>query len=244
MSSRPIGRVPWITCDEDGLVCACGERSGLETPDWFRRHRDGCRPAMREESEATDLQFDIISRSAWQMETAVPNDCSRWASSPFEWLTKRPSRQVGAIGEEIISLWLHANGLGVKKSGSNEFDRLVAGKPVEMKFSTLWNNGRYSFQQVRDHAYDMLICMGVSPRTAHCWAFPKKYVMECWESGVISSQHRGKSGIDTCWFQIDPCCPPKWVEGFGGSLDRAVDCILRILGDQATSAGLGEERSA
>jgi len=72
-----------------------------------------------------------------------------WAGSPFAWIRTRPSRQVGKIGEQLVSGWCAAKGLDVVASHDSQADRVIAGRRVEIKFSTLWESGSYTFQQLR-----------------------------------------------------------------------------------------------
>ncbi|PKO20737.1 MAG: hypothetical protein CVU38_18545 [Chloroflexi bacterium HGW-Chloroflexi-1] len=92
-----------------------------------------------------------------------------WAGSPFAWIRTRPSRQVGKIGEQLVAGWCAAKDLDVVSSGDSQADRVIAGRRVEIKFSTLWESGVYKFQQIRDQDYDFAICLGISPFNAHCW---------------------------------------------------------------------------
>lgn len=61
-----------------------------------------------------------------------------WMGSPFAWIKTRPSRQVGKIGEQLVSGWCAAKGLSVGPSGDTEADKVIQGRRVEIKFSTLW----------------------------------------------------------------------------------------------------------
>jgi hypothetical protein len=60
-----------------------------------------------------------------------------WAGSPFGWIRTLPSRQVGKIGEQLVEGLCKAMGLDVKSSGDSEADLIIAGRRVEVKFSTL-----------------------------------------------------------------------------------------------------------
>jgi len=95
---------------------------------------------------------------------------------------------VGVIGEKLVAGWLAAKDCDVMRSPDAEADRIINGKRAEIKFSTLWA-GFYKFQQLRDQNYEFVICLGVSPFDAHCWAIPKSVLMERWRSGDIESQH-------------------------------------------------------
>lgn len=86
------------------------------------------------------------------------NQQRQWAGSPFEWIKTRPSRQVGKIGEQLVAGWSAAKGLDVTASPDSDADRVIAGKRVEIKFSTLWKSGVFKFQQLRDQNYDYAVC--------------------------------------------------------------------------------------
>ena len=66
------------------------------------------------------------------------DDDSRWATSPFGWILQRPSRQVGKIGEQLVSGWCAMKGLSVGPSDNSEADRIIQGYRVEIDFSRLW----------------------------------------------------------------------------------------------------------
>jgi hypothetical protein len=53
-----------------------------------------------------------------------------------------------------VAGWCAAKGLDVTSSRNPEADRVIAGKRVEIKFSTLWESGVYKFQQIRDQDYE------------------------------------------------------------------------------------------
>lgn len=104
----------------------------------------------------------------------LESDDRAWEASPFGWIKRRPSRQVGKIGEQLVAGWCAAKGLDVTRSASSESDRVIGGRRVEIKFSTLWRSGVYKFQQIREQDYDLAVCLGVSPWDAHCWAINKR----------------------------------------------------------------------
>ncbi len=115
--------------------------------------------------------------------------------SPFAWIKRLPSRRVGKVGEQLVSGWGAAKGLDVIRTPDPQADRIIAGRRVEIKFSTLWKAGIYKFQQIRDQDYEFLICLGVSPFDAHCWIIPKDALLKY----VIgrTPQHTGRGGTDT-----------------------------------------------
>jgi len=152
-----------------------------------------------------------------------------WKGSPFEWLLALPSRSVGAVAERLVHEWLTRRGFVVKKpKGSSDCDRLcsVQGNPkvvrLEIKFSTLWSQDHYVFQQIRDQNYEICFCLGISPQEAHAWAVPKDII---W--GNALGQHTGQQAQDTRWVHINPSNPPEWIQDYGGDLVKAIQFLRR-----------------
>jgi len=149
-----------------------------------------------------------------------------WAGSPFNWIRARPSRQIGKIGEQLVAGWCAAKGLDVTASGDSEADRVIGGRRVEIKCSTLWRSGVYKFQQLRDQNYELAICLGVSPFDASCWVISKDLLRE----HVIghTPQHMGRRGRDTFWLSFPAEDPPAWLDPCGGSLAQAFAVLERL----------------
>jgi hypothetical protein len=181
-----------------------------------------------------DDHVELLARVSDELRTEYADDTSEWKGSPFEWIMGRPSRQVGKIGEQLVSRWCRANGLRVGRSPDQEADRIIEGLRVEIKYSRRWQNGGYVFQQLRDQNYDLVICLGLSPFDAHCWVLTKEIVMEQWRAGNgLQTQHGGRRGSDTAWLAVDPMNPPAWLAPLGGSLAAALDVLEGLLGGEA-----------
>lgn len=178
------------------------------------------------DSSNRDPEFDLLASIA----ATLKNDYIRegiadpWAGSPFAWILSGPSsRQKGAIGERLIAEWCAKNGLDVIKSEHSDADRIIGGRKMEIKFSTLWKDGKYVFQQIRDQDYEYAIFLGISPNRAHCWVIPKGVLME-----NFRGQHAGREGKDTSWFAFPPDRPLAWLYGHGGTLEDALQILQRI----------------
>ena len=145
-----------------------------------------------------------------------------WGGSPFEWLKGGlASRRKGVAFEELVSEWCVAKGLCVAKSPDNDADRIIGGLRAEIKGSTLWQGGTYTFQQIRDQNFNIVVCLGISPFDAHCWVIPKDDVIELRDEGLISPQHGGSRGSDTLWINgVNPNNPPYWLQPYGGTLSE------------------------
>ena len=172
-----------------------------------------------------DREVDRLSMIATNLKRDYVQDQDRWSGSPFEWLRTLPSRRRGAVFERLIAEWCAESGLEVFASPDSDADMIVSGSRIVIKGSTLWETGTYTFQQIRDQNYRVLVCLGISPFDAHCWAIPKQEIMRLWDQRVIRSQHGGIHGTDTAWITIDPTNPPGWILPYGGSLDAGLGSL-------------------
>jgi hypothetical protein len=172
-------------------------------------------------ADIKDREVRLLASIAGSLEADYIADPSEdpWSGSPFAWIRTRPSRQVGKIGEQLVAGWCAAKGLDVVSAGDSQADRVIAGHRVEIKFSTLWESGVYTFQQFRDQNYEYAVCLGISPFDAHCWAISKTLLRE----HVIghTPQHAGSKGTDTFWLSFEPSDPPAWLRACGGTLAEA-----------------------
>lgn len=163
--------------------------------------------------------------------TYVDPEKDPWAGSPFAWIRTRPSRQVGKVGEQLIADWAAAKGLKVLRTGDAEADRVINGRRVEIKFSTLWAGGGYKFQQIRDQRYDLLLCLGLSPFAASCWVIPKADIQEALHGKAhldgLTGQHTGAAAADTRWLSFHAERPPDWLKRYGGSLAEAYKLLAK-----------------
>ena len=181
-------------------------------------------------SRIADREVRILACYSEALQADTSDADEAWQGSPFAWIKKRPSRQVGAIGEKLVAGYLAAKGFDVVRSPDGEADRLVNGARAEIKLSTLWKNGSYKFQQLRDQNYEFVICLGLSPFDAHCWVLPKGVVLTQWDTGGITSQHGGQAGRDTAWLHVHPDSVPLWLRDRGGTLSQAVPLIAEMTG--------------
>lgn len=177
-----------------------------------------------------DPEVQLLVSLSDNLKTDYMKDSLIWENSPFGWLKTRPSRQVGAIAERLVAGWCRAKGLGVTRSPDSDADRIIGGIRTEIKFSTLWTNGNYKFQQLRDQNYSIAICLGISPFEAHCWVLTKETIMEKWGSANgLRTQHGGRQGSDTAWLTVDPLNVQPWLESCGGSLSSAFNVLEKLL---------------
>lgn len=147
-----------------------------------------------------DPETKILAAIAEGLRSEYVDHDAFWKNSPFAWILSRPSRQRGAIGERLVAGWCAAHDLNVLRCPDSDADKIIEGKRVEIKFSTLWKNGRYTFQQIRNQRYDYLLCIGVSPFIAHAWIVKKSEI----PFSQIPHQHGGIRGKDTWWISVHP----------------------------------------
>lgn len=165
-----------------------------------------------------------------QEEMGVADEVNRWVDSPFQWLMMLPSRSRGKAGEVLVSAWLRDLSYRVERSQGSEYDRLLEGRKVEIKLSTLWKSGEYVFQQIRPaQDYEYVLALGVSPSSASAWLMPKNVAV-----AHSTPQHGGFAGKDTLWLRIRANSPPSWMSEFGGSLSH-VEAVVRALRDGTPS---------
>lgn len=176
--------------------------------------------------QITDQETKILASISASLKNEYVDPAeNEWRGSPFAWiLSRRSSRQRGKIGEQLIAGWCAARDLNVERSPDSDADRLIEGRRVEIKFSTLWSGGNYVFQQIRDQNYDYLLCLGISPFAAHAWLMKKSEI----PFRKLSHQHGGRRGKDTWWLSVNPQDMPAWLNEFGGSLSSALK-ILKSL---------------
>jgi len=177
----------------------------------------------------SDPEVQVLAGLAGTMRTEYADNDMAWEGSPFAWIKARPSRQVGAIGERLVAGWCATKQFDVMRALSSDYDRLIGGLRTEIKFSTLWRAGGYKFQQLRDQDYQIAICLGISPFDAHCWAIPKRILMQ----HVIghTPQHGGRRGSDTAWLHVKPDEVPSWLAEWGGRLADAHTILEQLVAE-------------
>lgn len=179
---------------------------------------------------ATDNELETLVAIAKSLKTNYVQDenSDPWANSPFAWIKSRPSRQVGKIGEQLVAEWCRQKNFIISRCGDPEADLVLNGHRIEVKFSTLWEGGNYTFQQLRDQNYEFAFFLGLSPFAAHGW-FVSKMVLRQHVIGH-TPQHAGKTGSDTFWISFPANNPPNWLAPFGGSISQVYEVIRRTLG--------------
>lgn len=170
--------------------------------------------------------FGLLAEAAKYIKREFIVDSSPWTGSPFEWVRNLPSASKGKLGKRLVSQWCALKGFTVNPSPDSDADLLVNGHRIEIKFSTLWVEGFYKFQQIRDQNYEYAILLGISPFIAHCWVLSKQTLQQ-YVIGHLG-QHTGATGQETSWITVIPNNPPHWMLESGGTLDQAYDVLRGI----------------
>ena len=156
------------------------------------------------------------------LDKKLEGDIDLWKNSPFEWVLKLPPARKGKLGGDLIASWLASKGLHIDTTADSTKTIVLNKHKVSLKFSTLWANGIYKFQQIRSSGYEFVLCFGISPFAAHCWVFEKEYILN-----NASQQHKGAQSAEY-WITIDPNNPPNWAVAHGGTLDEALPILKKI----------------
>ena len=127
----------------------------------------------------------------------------------------------------MLVTWLASKGISTELAGNSSETLLIKNLKFSIKFSTLWSQGSYRFQQIREKGFDYLICFGISPFEAHCWVFEREFAIS-----NASQQHKGGSEY---WFSIDPNNQPEWTKNCGGSLGEAYQVLKKIKPNESTN---------
>ena len=177
-------------------------------------------------NNAMTPEFELLASAAKFIKSEFEKDVFPWTGSPFEWAIKLPSASKGKLGKRLVYQWCAIKGLSIDSSPDSEADMLINGHRVEIKFSTLWENGIYKFQQIRDQNYEYAVCLGISPFDAHCWVVSKKILKQ----HVIGhlGQHTGSTGQETAWFAVNPQSPLDWLSPCGGTLEQAYKVLKSL----------------
>src|SRR5581483_11075283 len=108
-------------------------------------------------------EFIMLAGVANHLQEALGESNDLWEYSPFEWVLHLSPRQKGKLAGDLIRYWLNSKGLQLDPVKDSSEMISLNGLRFAIKFSTLWTNGIYKFQQIRPKGFDYLICLGISP---------------------------------------------------------------------------------
>jgi site-specific DNA-methyltransferase (adenine-specific) len=167
-------------------------------------------------------EFQSLVATATNLQKDWEKKSDLWKGSPFEWIVQLPARSKGKLARTLISEWFVSKGLIIQRLKDSSETLLVNGIQYAVKFSTLWENSIYQFQQIKRDGPDFIICFGISPFSTHCWVIKKEQAIA---HGKM--QHKGAQDSDY-WFSISLENIPSWVKDSGGSLEDAFNVIKTI----------------
>lgn len=171
--------------------------------------------------------YNKLVEIAGSLQSYYRDNSVTWKNSPFQWIKGGiSSSQKGKVGKEIVWKFLEEYGFLLDKPPNHDSDFVVAGKRVEVKLSTLWEGGHYTFQQIRNQDYDILFCLGLSPTSAHAYVAKKSEIV--WHK--LAHQHSGARGRDTWWISFKPPdCPHGWMQPHNGDLSQICDRLRKAI---------------
>lgn len=167
-------------------------------------------------------EFEMLATTASILQEDWEEKSDLWKNSPMEWITFLPARSKGKLARRLITTWLSSKGLEFEREKNNSETLIINKLRLGVKFSTLWKNGIYQFQQIKKNGPEFIICFGISPFAAHCWILQKEDAIK-----FGNEQHKGASESEY-WLSINPEDIPKWLRDSGGNLDEAFK-VLKTL---------------
>ncbi len=179
------------------------------------------KPQPEKETLKLSEEFMMFATISSYLKEDLEGTNDLWINSPFEWVIKLPPRKKGKLGGKLVASWLASKDLQIDTSKDASETITINGRKIAIKFSTLWTNGIYKFQQIRNTGYEYVLCLGISPFDVHCWVFDKKYALE-----HATKQHKGGAKSEY-WITIDPKKPPEWAMEQGGTLSKAYQLLRK-----------------
>jgi len=167
--------------------------------------------------------FIMLAAMASHMQQELEDEKNPWENSAFEWILSLPPRKKGKLGGKLVTSWLASKGIQSDSTKDSSEKLQINDLSFAIKFSTLWANDIYKFQQIRPDGYDYVICLGISPFKAHCWILERKYAIK-----HAKPQHKSGKVADY-WIEIDPQQPKDWIKDYGGTLDQAYSFLKNLL---------------
>ncbi len=142
---------------------------------------------------------------------SLPAGKDIWQNSKYEVLKRTDSSRKGRIFKSIVRSQLLSQGFEVGPGGKG-YSLLVDGIPVEVKGSTLWENGEFRFQQLRQFdAFKRAVLVAVSPNKIHMWYVTREDLARRLFHGTRHGQHGGQSNrTGTFWLRMRSGVVPSW----------------------------------
>lgn len=158
-------------------------------------------PKLGDISYETTTTFSMLSKAAKK---------DPYRDSKFKDLVHLSSSAKGAKIEYLVEDLLKRNGIEVKPAKNTQHDRVIAGRHAEIKGSSLWKDGKFTWQQIRpkEKDWDCVYFVAIYPDRIDVFFDSRKNVLAY---PNLRPQHNGKAGKDTMWLhQCEPEDFPTW----------------------------------
>ncbi len=85
-----------------------------------------------------------------------------------------------------------------------------------------WQGSIVKFQNIRDIAFEHVLCIALYPKGAYAWMIPKS---EIWDNHIVRTDRTGVTrqhkGADA-WLSVDPKNVHGWMKPYGGTIDEMI----------------------
>jgi len=220
-----------IDNNREALEVMAARFSGIENIEWVnfdpKQYQKEISPlvaelknlAIDDEEEDHDIEmspdFLMLAFTASSLQKDLEEMSDLWKDSPFEWIQQLPPRSKSKLARSLLIPWCASKGLIPERKNDASETLIFSGVDYAVKFSMLWKDGVYQFQQIKRQGPNYVICFGISPFEAHCWVFERDYAIMHGKK-----QHKGANDAEF-WLTINPKNIPEWALGYGGTLDEA-----------------------
>lgn len=146
-----------------------------------------------------------------------------WRGSPFAPLrTLKPIPKSNTV-REMLAMWFAHNGVvATVKTIAGNATLILPDKQLAMvKVSTLWSEGFYRFQQIKDWDYQVALLLGISPQTIHLWIIPREEIV---------TRSIPQHGVGSRMLNVRPDKLPAWMSSYGGTLLQARTVLREAIG--------------
>jgi len=176
-----------------------------------------------------EVQWESLLAAAKAV-ACQPAKKSDWNDSPFVWLKALELKERGDAVARVLEYFLEVTGCVVDTSTSTDADRVINNVPVEIKGCMISSQG-YTFGQIRNQEWRVLLLLTLHPHNAELWAIPKtvfygQFVAVPALSGFY--KHHGSDETPNTW-QLKFTLPPEWLKAYGGTLSQGLSKLRELL---------------
>jgi len=175
-------------------------------------------PGEVDPESAVMADFVLPAMLATQKAKADP-----WRGSRFAPLRSLKPIPKSNAGREMLAMWFAHHGVvaTVKKVAGNATLVLPDNRLAMVKVSTLWSEGLYRFQQIKDWDYEVALLLGISPQVIHLWLIPREEII---------TRSKPQHGLESRMLDVHPDKLPNWMSSYGGTLPQAQAIMREAIG--------------